>query len=165
MLCLPEAKMNCTSWSRKNNVNRFKILNIVLTKDHLAKDINHCNPSIHDDLLCTHWEITLYVQCLTTIPGRLLNSLWKWGNFDRAKSTLKMLLAFWFLLNFFKRLKSFNNKNLGSVGQRAAKLPAIKLWEWFDRQCSRMRADWFEWQLVTLKPFNIQILYLQKIKI
>ena len=28
---------------------------------------------------------------------------------------------------FFKRLGSFDDKNLGSVGQRAAKLPAIKV--------------------------------------
>ena len=44
-----------------------------------------------------------------------------------------MLLASWFLVCFFKRLRSFNDKNLRSVGQRAAKLPAIKLWEWLDR--------------------------------
>ena len=31
-----------------------------------------------------------------------------------------------------------------SVGQRAAKLPAIKLLEWFDPGTSRTRADWFE---------------------
>ena len=48
-----------------------------------------------------------YLQCLTTIPGRLLNSLWKWGHFDRAKSTLKMLLASWFFVCFFKRFRFF----------------------------------------------------------
>ena len=31
-----------------------------------------------------------------------------------------------------------------SIGQWAAKLPAIKLWEWFDPGCSRTRADRFE---------------------
>ena len=31
-----------------------------------------------------------------------------------------------------------------SVGQRAAKLPVIKLLEWFDPGTSRTRADWFE---------------------
>ena len=55
-----------------------------------------------------------------------------------------MLLASWFLVCFFRRLRSFNDKNLRSVGQRAAKLPAIKLWEWFDPGCSRTRADRFE---------------------
>ena len=34
---------------------------------------------------------------------------------------------------------------MGSVGQRAAKLPAIKLWEWFDPGPTRTRAEWFEW--------------------
>ena len=38
-----------------------------------------------------------------------------------------MLLATWFLVCFFKRFRSFNAKNLGSVGQRAAKLLAVKV--------------------------------------
>ena len=32
----------------------------------------------------------------------------------------------------FKRFRSFNPVNIGSVGQRAAKLLSIKLWEWFN---------------------------------
>ena len=42
-------------------------------------------------------------------------------------------------------LRAFNAENLGSVGQRTAKLLAIKLWEWFDPGRSRTRADCFEW--------------------
>ena len=38
-----------------------------------------------------------------------------------------MLLATWFLMCFFKRFRYFNAKNLGSVGQRAAKLLAVKV--------------------------------------
>ena len=38
-----------------------------------------------------------------------------------------MLLATWFLLCFFKRFRSFNAKNFESVGQRAAKLLAVKV--------------------------------------
>ena len=41
--------------------------------------------------------------------------------------------------------RSFNAKNLGSVGQRDAKLLAIKLWEWLDPGWSWIQADWFEW--------------------
>ena len=56
-----------------------------------------------------------------------------------------MLLASWFLVCFFKKFRCFNAKNLGSVGQWAAKLPAIKLSEWLDRDResnpSRL-ADW-----------------------
>ena len=63
-----------------------------------------------------------------------------------------------------------------SVGQRAAKLLSVKLWERFDPGRSRTRADWFEsdrgmmadfawdlqlWQLVTLMPFDQQTPYLQ----
>ena len=71
-------------------------------------------------------------------------SLCKWGHFEKAKTTFKMLLATWFLVCFFKRFRSFVAENLESVGQRAAKLPAIKLWEWFDPGWSWTRADRFE---------------------
>ena len=40
-------------------------------------------------------------------------------NFERAKCTLKMLLASWFLMNFFERFRSFNSVNIGSVDRRA----------------------------------------------
>ena len=98
-------------------------------------------------------------------------SLCKWGHFEKAKTTFKMLLATWFLMCFFIRFRFFNAKNLGSVGQRAAKLPAIKLWEWFETvQASNpgTLADWGWgrladlswdlqlWQLVILQPFNLQ---------
>ena len=73
------------------------------------------------------------IQWETIIPGRLLNSLCKWGHFEKAKTTFKMLLATWFFVCFFKRFRSFVAENLKSVGQRAPKLPAIKLWEWLDR--------------------------------
>ena len=98
-------------------------------------------------------------------------SLCKWGHFEKAKTTFKMLLATWFLVCFFKRFRSFVAKNLESVGQRAAKLPAIKLWEWFEPvQASNpgTLADWGRgrladlswdlqlWQLVILQPFDLQ---------
>ena len=39
----------------------------------------------------------------------------------------------------------FIAKNWWSVGQRAAKLLAIKLWEWFELARDRIQANWFEW--------------------
>ena len=42
------------------------------------------------------------------------------------------MLASWTFDTVEKRIGAFNAENLGFVGQRAAKLPAIKLWEWFD---------------------------------
>ena len=66
------------------------------------------------------------LSVLTTIPGQLLNSLWKWGHFDRAKPNLKLLLASWTFYSFLKGFRSFIAENLGSVGQRALKLPAVK---------------------------------------
>ena len=67
-------------------------------------------------------------------------SLCKWGHFERAKTTLKMLLASWAFYSFLKGFRSFNAENLGSIGQRVAKWPAIKLWEWFDPGTTRTRA-------------------------
>ena len=66
--------------------------------------------------------------------------LCKWGDFEWAKTTFKIMLASWFLVCFFKRFRSFNAEKLESVDQRALKLLAIKLWEWFDPGCNRIWA-------------------------
>ena len=61
--------------------------------------------------------------------------------------TLKMLSASWFFVYFFRRFRSSNAVNMGSVGQRAAKLPSVKLWKWFGPGWSQTRADcvWFDY--------------------
>ena len=74
------------------------------------------------------------------------------------------------LYTILKGFRYFNAKNLGFVGQRAAKLPAIKLWEWFDFARVRTRADWFKWgrgrmadffmRPPTLKAGNFEALWL-----
>ena len=66
----------------------------------------------------------------------------KWGHFDGVNSTFKMLRSSWNFDTVFKKIRSFDAENLGSVGQRAAKLPAIKLWEWFEGAGVRTRAHW-----------------------
>ena len=71
-------------------------------------------------------------------------ALWKWGHFERARHTFKMLPVFWFLVYFVKRFRYFNALNIGSVGLRAAKLLSIKLWEWFKPSRSRTRTDLFK---------------------
>ena len=86
----------------------------------------------------------LKIQHVTLIPGRFAFYEVILGYFDRAKPILKLLLASWTFYSFLKEFRSFNAENLGSVGQRAAKWPAIKLWEWFDPGTTRIRADWFE---------------------
>ena len=58
---------------------------------------------------------------------------------------LEILLASWTFDKVLKRFRSFNAENLGYVGQRDAKLPSIKLWEWFNPRRSRIWADWFKW--------------------
>ena len=56
-----------------------------------------------------------------------------------------MLPASWAFDTIEKWIRTLNAKNLGSAGQRAAKLLAIKLWEWFKFAQDWIRADWFEW--------------------
>ena len=51
----------------------------------------------------------------------------KWGHFDGAKPTLKIRLASWAFHTILKRFRILNAENLGSVGQRAAKLLAVKV--------------------------------------
>ena len=80
----------------------------------------------------------------------------KWGHFDRAKPNLKLLLASWTFYSFLKGFRSFNAENLKSAGQRAAKLPAIKLWEWLERARHRTRADCFKWGRGRLADFFLR---------
>ena len=54
-------------------------------------------------------------------------TLCKWGDFEKAKTTFKIMLASWFLVCFFKRFRSFNAENLKSLSERAAKLLAVKV--------------------------------------
>ena len=95
----------------------------------------------------------------------------KWDHFDRAKPIFKILLA---SLNFDtvqKRFRSFFAQNLGSVGQRTAKLLAIKLWElfhpgrtriWAESDCTlfgskgRRVCKRIVWWTVTLQSFDLQ---------
>ena len=90
------------------------------------------------------WKQVIYSHGQNTTNGYLISPICKGNHFERAKTTLKMLLASWFLVCFLKKFRSLNAKNLGSVGQRASNLPAIKLWEWFDPVWSRTRAARFE---------------------
>ena len=80
----------------------------------------------------------------------------KWVHLNRAKSTLKIMLASWTFDTILKRLRSFITENFGFVGQRAAKLLAIKLWEWLDRDRNRTRADCFEWGSGRLGDFSLR---------
>ena len=70
----------------------------------------------------------------------------KWGLFERAKMTLKMLLASKYSKDLFKRFRSFNTVNMGSVGQRASKLLAVKVEGFKKKVCQLAPA--------TLKPVS-----------
>ena len=113
-------------------------------------------------MVVTIWEWTKPILCS------------KWGHFDRAKTIFRILLASWPFYTVWKGFRSFDTENLGSVGQRTAKLLVIKLWEWFDLGRTRIWAEgdctdctlfgckgWRVckhkvWWLVTLQPFNLQ---------
>ena len=96
------------------------------------------------------------------------------------KTTFEMLLASWFFVCFFKRFRSLNAENLGSVGQRAAKLLAVKVGGLkkglpagpgpSQPVCpgsipSRSPIILKVWWLVTLQPFDLQTLNFQHLKI
>ena len=94
------------------------------------------------DFLC-YWLEQNTVACRKTgLFGKLLC---KWGHFERAKTTLRIMLASWFLMCFFKKFRCLNAENLGSVGQWAVKLPAIKLSEWLDRDRESNPSRLAEW--------------------
>ena len=101
-------------------------------------------------LLCVHKGISRqksvrYIQLRSYETAAEHVYEWKWGHFDRVKSTFKILLASWNFYIVLKGFRSFNVEDLSNVSQRAAKLSAIKLWEWFNPRRSRMQVDWFEW--------------------
>ena len=51
----------------------------------------------------------------------------EWGHFERAKMTVNILPASWYLKYLFKGFRSFNTVNMKSIGQRAVKLLAFKV--------------------------------------
>ena len=84
------------------------------------------------------WSFLVAINCSNLFPKSSYSgvqlrfyaynkSLCKWGHFEKAKTTFKMLLATWFLVCFLKKFRSFNAKNLGSVGQTTLKLQAVKV--------------------------------------
>ena len=95
----------------------------------------------------------------------------KWGHFERSKPILKILLASWTFDTVEKKIISLITENLGSVGQRTAKLLTIKLCAcalfglYGQRACKHLRPG-FEnargqiilkvWWPVTLQPFDLQ---------
>ena len=77
---------------------------------------------------CQSWNIKHNLQSRNWINIPLLHKPYvnevtlRW-----KKTTFKILLASWAFYTILKGFRSFNAKNLGSLGQRTAKLPAIKL--------------------------------------
>ena len=91
------------------------------------------------------YERNNFRQGPTAIPvrnGTLTKQiLLKWCHFERAKPTLKILLAFWTFDRLWNGIRSLNAENLDFIDQRATKLLAVKLWEWFDPGRPQTRAD------------------------
>ena len=119
-----------------------------------AKRTSSCGEMQHDPLLS---RSNPYYSASRFKFYAYNKSLCKWGHFEKAKTTFKMLLATWFFVCFLKRFRSFVAENLEFVGQRATKLPAIKLWEWFEGVGVRTRAHWLtgagaSWQTFLRPP-------------
>ena len=133
-----------------------------------AKMTSSCGEMQHDPLLS---RSNPYYSASRFKFYAYNKSLCKWGHFEKAKTTFKMLLATWFLVCLFKRFRFFNAKNLGSAGQRAAKLLAVKVGGLkkglpagpgpSQPVCpgsmpGRSQIILKVWWLVTLQPFNLQ---------
>ena len=70
--------------------------------------------------------------CVSTVMDFRLRTvtilaLCKWGVFETAKPTMKILLDPWILMYFRKGIRSFYSRNIESVDQRASKLLAFKV--------------------------------------
>ena len=133
-----------------------------------AKMTSSCGEMQHDPLLS---RSNPYYSASRFKFYAYNKSLCKWGHFEKAKTTFKMLLATWFLVCLFKRFRFFNAKNLGSAGQRAAKLLAVKVGGLkkglpagpgpSQPVCpgsmpGRSQIILKVWWLVTLQPFDLQ---------
>ena len=90
--------------------------------------------------VCWAFILTLLCASVTKIKSRLKYTampvrngtltkwiLLKWGHFDRAKPTLKIMLVSWTSCRILKGFRLSNAENLESVGQRATKLLAVKV--------------------------------------
>ena len=66
------------------------------------------------------------------------------------------MVASWTFDSIINGFRSFDSENLGSVGQRAAKLLAIKLWEWFDPGHSQIQANG-AFRIFGLKGKSVQV--------
>jgi len=64
-----------------------------------------------------------------------IRSLWQ------GKTQPKMLPDFWNFNKLWKTFRSFNRRNIGSVGERAAKLRAIKIWVWFNPNYQNLKGE------------------------
>ena len=76
----------------------------------LTLEFSLSKPSVKVDLY------EKYVQSKTKALDYELFYDMKWGHFDRVNSTFKMLLSSWNFNTVFKKIRSFDAENLGSVG-------------------------------------------------
>ena len=60
-----------------------------------------------------HWKYTAMLVRNGTLTKYILL---KWGHFGRAEPNLRIMLASWTFDTFLNGFRSFNDKNLGSVG-------------------------------------------------
>ena len=118
-----------------NRENRYMVIDIPLlmsTIKVLCVDVVKYLDSCLVPKISKHHFLIYSLGAWRLAYKQLLNKPYVNEVFERAKLTLKMPTAAWFLVYFFKRFRSFNTANIESVSQKAAKLLSIKIWKWFD---------------------------------
>ena len=115
--------------TKQNNVLicKFCMSNIDLATSHSIQYSKHLPTKPFKEMSIKQYDYYLETYSALQKNSFFGHSLCKWGHFERAKPTLKMLLASWFLVCFFKRFRSFIALNLGSTNQRAANI-MTSLW-------------------------------------
>ena len=139
------------TYSSTENIKKKTIVNCSSTEikrfsyyGNCVKNVTRTKNTDHNSQINKTNKMLKYFKCTAMLTiNRSFAHLW--SVFDRAKPTFKMLLAFWNFYTILNGVRPLNAKNLESVGQRTTKISAIKLWEWFDPEQTRIWADSFKW--------------------
>ena len=106
-------------WLRALIERRLKTFGLWSFMQNTAKNflsLHHTLQSSWGLLLSNYPIFFWFLQCVTieNRQGPIYDM--KWGHFDRVNSTFKMLLSSWNFDTVFKKIRSFDAENLGSVG-------------------------------------------------
>ena len=116
----------------------FKVVKMTILYGKMSKSLVSLQETVQN---CIARLMTYTIQLLTSNYKRLVNRSYVNGVTLRGQNPpLKYCQPLERLTYFERGFRSFNTGNMESAGQRAAKLPSFKLWEWFNPSCTWTRA-------------------------